>query len=50
MRNNKVILKDGKISVYTDYPSRLYFETPEMNDEEISQLYDQLRVYYGDAW
>lgn len=38
MRNPRVLVEKNRIKVYTDWPSRLYFETPEMNSEELQLL------------
>lgn len=42
----RVILKDNKIQVFTDWPSRLYFESPDMSDEELDRLYEALEERY----
>lgn len=42
MRTSKVIIKNNRIYVYTDWPSRLYFETPEMTKQEMAKLRDEL--------
>lgn len=45
MRTSKVLIKDNKIYVYTDYPSRLYFETPELSKIELILLREELENY-----